>query len=287
VNGRTLPVKFRIEQGLRLGYTFAFQSDRAGGGLGELWVMNTDGTGASEVTSFEAASPSWSPDGTRLTFDGNGCCNRQIYVVNADGTGLINLTQDGADNIDPDWSPDGTKIAYSNTSLWVIAADGSSRQSLIGGTAGAGSPKWSPDGTKLAYAAVVNGASQIFVVNADGSGVRQLTSDPANPSMHPSWSPDGSTIIVDRCVNGGSPAPWCPTQTDIFAMNADGTNARNLTNTPSSNEAYARFTPDGAKVGFHSDRDGHLQVYLMDADGANQLNLSSNAWREVSPAFKP
>jgi len=125
-------------------------------------------------------------------------------------------------------------------------------------------------------------------MNTDGSNVQQLTNEPNSQEQNPSWSPDGSKLVFERCIGGPGPVPWvCNTQWDLFVMNADGTNARNLTNTPNSDEWLGRFTADGRRIGFTTNRDGNNELYLMNADGTNPVNLTKNAARDVGLDFKP
>jgi len=117
--------------------------------------------------------PEWSPDGTRLTFSDT----TDIYVVNADGSNLVNLTADpaqfgSADH--PSWSPDGTKIAFRYlNSIKVVAPDGSGSTTLVGNLGEVWEVTWSPDGTKIAFANDVAGPLQeeLFIVNADGTNL--------------------------------------------------------------------------------------------------------------------
>ncbi len=202
-----------------------------------IWRANADGTGLMPLTNATALrawseSPQWSPDGTKVVFDsnrkldGSDAANTNntynIWQVNADGTGLrliTNATANMASSVVPQWSPDGTKIAFysarkldgsdaaspNNTSnIWRVNADGTGLMPLTTTTAvGAhnSSPRWSPDGTKLVFnsqrkldgtdAPNANLTSNIWRVNADGTGVTPLTTATAVGaySFGPSFSP--------------------------------------------------------------------------------------------------
>jgi hypothetical protein len=272
------------------GYVFAFTSNRDS--TSSIYMMNTNGTGLARITSgIQSAQADWPSNGSTIAFVGGPCCQRQIYVVNTDGSNLHQLFGEGADNIAPEWSPDGTKLAYSNAGVEVVNADGSNRTVLqYTGTLDT-YPSWSPDGSKIAFTSTRTGIGHIFVMNADGSNAQQLTGEPASQDQHPSWSPDGSKIVFERCVGGSvaGNAPWlCSTQWDLFVMNADGSNPQNLTNTPNSNETGAKYTPDGKMIGFTTDRDGNAEVYLMNADGTNPMNVTNApASSDGEPDFKP
>ncbi len=195
---------------------------------GLLHVMDADGTNLRQVI-FEdyVNSPSWSPNGEQITF--GGWNSTDIFVVDADGSDLRQLTDlDSFDDClcyatNPSWSPDGEQIAYlayatrnrwdADPGIFVMDADGTdSRQIAVLNRAFA-KPVWSPDGKKIAFSDASNGNLEIFVMNADGSDVTQLTFNTGSQS--PAWSPDGKRIAFNRYRDG---------RPEIFVMDADGSN---------------------------------------------------------------
>lgn len=146
-------------------------------GRRRLVTANLDGSGLTVVTPTldrDVDDPEWSPDGTRLTFSDFA----DVYVVNADGSNLVDLTADAgqparADN--PTWSPDGAKIAYSYniSSIKVVAAGGGAATTLGSSLGEVWELSWAPDGTKIAYIADVGGPLQeeLFLMNADGTNI--------------------------------------------------------------------------------------------------------------------
>ena len=178
---------------------------------GGIRVMRADGLGSRTLTDAPGDwNPAWSPDGSRIAFDRNsGSSSRaDIYIMNADGTGLRPLT--GGDWFDarPAWSPDGRKIAfYRDGAINVMNGDGSGVTKL---TDGGAYPSWSPDGSSIAFWSGQSGSRAVYVMNADGSGRTQITNDTLNAS-NPSWSPDGQSIAFQG--EGG-----------IFISSADGSN---------------------------------------------------------------
>jgi len=175
------------------GTRIAFSAARQGpfSRAGRILIVNADGTGLRQVSPDDpdpslATSddgPTWSPDGTRLIFTRNGV----LHVINVDGTGLTPLpNEDGSSS--PDWSPDGTRVAYASPAggIRIRNADGSN---LVTVTTGEDShPRWSPDSRQLVFVRVVAGKSQLFIVNADGSGATQLSTG-TGQEVDPSWSP--------------------------------------------------------------------------------------------------
>src|SRR6266487_1101100 len=130
----------------------------------------------------------------------------------------------------------------------------------------------------IAFAATGNDWD-IFVMQADGSGRRQLTYDPG-PQFDPSWSPDGKRIAYRDSRFGINH------NDEISMMNADGSDQINLTHNP-ANEWSPAWSPDGNKIAFASSRDGNYEIYVMNADGSNQTRLTNNPAYDMYPAWSP
>ena len=211
-----------------------------------IYVMNAGGSGVARLTNYAGpeASPAWSPDGARIAFVRSGRClnadctskgSGQLHVMNANGSGVRSLTNDPGSEGDPSWSPDGTRIAFVRESdIYVIDVNGGPEQRLTNDQRSR-SPAWSPDGARIALARKDQvGNLDIYVMNADGSGLTRLTTDPAEDAS-PSWSPDGTSIAFQS----GRTGRW-----QVFVMNADGSAARALTD-----DAGGR-NPDWSRSGF-------------------------------------
>jgi len=185
----------------------------------------------------------------------------QIFTENEDGSNQRQLTFEG-DNGRPDWSPDGGKIAFGshrNGNAWVavMAADGSNQRLLVAGTQG--DPDWSPDGNQIALsrpAVSIDGQirPQIWVMNADGSNLRQVTQTNTFKGG-PSWSRDGTQMVFILIKNPGSPTHPQP---EIGIMNSDGTNERILT---IEDRVNVRHEPDGTTTVLETAHDANAPAW--------------------------
>ncbi|MDQ3881564.1 MAG: hypothetical protein M3249_00200, partial [Thermoproteota archaeon] len=156
-----------------------------------------------------------------------------------------------------------------NQEIYVMnAADGSNQSRLTSLNANSSDPSWSPDRTKIAFESDIDGNSNIYVMNADGSGLTRLTDDPADDS-NPSWSPDGTKIAFNTHRDGVEACRLnmdaCTLETfenhEIYVMNAaDGSNQTRLTYHPAW-ESLPRWSPDGTKIAFYSERDIDGGIY--------------------------
>jgi Tol biopolymer transport system component len=255
----------------------AFTSERDGNS--EIYVMNADGSNPQRLTDDPAydAWPTWSPDGSQVAFmsDRNG--NPDIYVMDANGSNVRQLTQHSANDIWPEWSPDGTRIAFpsrrdGNFEIYVIDADGSNLQRLTNTPGHEDFPAWSPDGTQIVFSRI-EGDDGTYVMNADGSGERQLLDFRV---LEPAWSPDGSRIAFGSDHEG---------YRAIYVMNADGSNLQQLSSSRTG-ENCPDWSPDGLWITFASWRDGDGEIYVMDTDGSNLRKLTDNRFEEEFPTWR-
>lgn len=186
------------------GEKIAFTSNR--GGQTNIYLMDADGTNTVNLTpDLESAySPDWSPDGKRIVFG----ADRDIFVMDVRGANRINLTQSPrALHLTPNWSPDGRKIAYSTSpkpglwfapfNIYLMHADGTNPTMLTEARRWAYeyTPCWSNDGTRIVYdRQEPDGTSDIYAINADGSGTANLTRTPRVGDYSASWSRSGLSV---------------------------------------------------------------------------------------------
>ena len=212
------------------GRRIAFVS-RRDGQYSALYVVNADGSGQ-RTLARRGGAPAWAPDGRSIAFESSS----KLYVMNADGSEHRTLTRlwNGRKR-SLAWSPDGRKLAFLADgacgqfcfNLYVPNSDGSGLRNLTsklaaGSRLGAGPASdsvWSLDGRKIAFVRL-NTRLGVYVVNADGSGVRNLTPKPMEAYAAPAWSPDGRKIAFVSDRDGTY---------DVYLMNADGSGQERLT----------------------------------------------------------
>ena len=238
------------------------------------------------------SSPSWSPDGRHIAFVSDRDGNREIYVVNADGSSLTRLTDSQGSDGSPSWSPDGRRIAFvsdrdGNRGIYVVNADGSSLTRLTDSQGWEDSLSWSPNGQHIAFVSgSYHGNRKIYVVNADGSSLTRLTDNQGSDiSYSPSWSPDGRRIaFMSYGVLEGF---------ELYVINADGSDPIRLTEKPRIERQQA-WSPDGRRIAFTYPRyrsgyidDGTGDIYVVNADGSGLTNLTESQGWNSSPSWSP
>jgi len=197
-------------------------------GVTSVYVMNVDGSGTTAVAQGIVLNPGpvWSPNGCQIAFrsslETQGGAVGRISIVNADGTGLRQVSPEPGPNEfafdeSPTWSPDGARLAFTrNWFLYVMNADGTGL-TAVPNEDGALNPSWSPDGQRIAYSS----GGEIHMRNPDGSDlVRVTTAAEGTFDFWPRWSPDSRRVVITH-VSGD--------QIQIVTINADGTNPVNLT----------------------------------------------------------
>jgi Tol biopolymer transport system component/DNA-binding winged helix-turn-helix (wHTH) protein len=184
---------------------------------GEICLVRSDGSGGVQDLTNNAArdvGPSWSPDGSKIVFTSNRDGNYdlfQIYVMNADGSNQHRIYYSSGMSVHPNWSPDGIHIAFANDKedgrtgnfeIFSIELETTQpEQRLTFRRRYDVLPVYSPDGSRIAFTSSADGNGEIYVMNADGSGLVRLTRDAADDNS-PSWSPDGNHIIFSSNRNG-------------------------------------------------------------------------------------
>jgi Tol biopolymer transport system component len=236
----------------------------------------------SDLDQFTTPLPVTPPPTTdQIAFASNRDGNAEIYLVNADGSGLTRLTDNPSSDTSPTWAPDGSQLAFVSDraaepdlyDLYVMDADGTNVVRLTEG-ARAAVPVWSPDGEWIAFVGSTDdGLLDIFVVRPDGSDLTRLTDWPGIDTF-PSWSQDGGGLVYQSDSGTGA-------NDDIIYTSVDGTNTGAFTTDPRS-QREPDWSPDGVRVAFASGsierRMGH-GVAIFDTIAVATINAADPAGR--------
>ncbi|HUQ20690.1 MAG TPA: hypothetical protein VM099_13830 [Gemmatimonadaceae bacterium] len=203
--------------------------------------------------------PAWSPDGKRIAFTSDRDGNSEIYVMNADGSNQVRLTNNPSPDESPTWSPEGSRIAFTSSrdlggsrfAIYTMNAAGGDQIRITSLGAADHSPSWSPDGKRIAFISNRGGVAGIWTIAPDGSESPEgklLTTDiSAGSSL--AWSPDGRRIAFVRrdkaAVGSASPGG----RDAIFIMNGDGSGAA-LVNSGFHWATSPTWSPDGRQIAF-------------------------------------
>lgn len=274
----------------------------ARGGNDFIYTMTSSGTDERQLVNCGPGEcyPTWSPDGTKILFqkeyDGIG-----IYVMNGDGSDVRRLSPVPSLDVRPSWSPDGTRIIFSrvlappvnggipDTEIDSMNVSGNDVRTLLPADNTFNiEARWSPRGGKIAFMSGRDRSQQIYVMNANGSDVKMITSQGANGD--PFWSPDGSRISFGSNRQGGG-------KLNVFTMSADGSDVRQVTNfLPPYEAGDTSWSPNGQKIVFELDKGGDgqsnpgasAQVWIINVNGTDPVSTHQSCSAVgCSPRWQP
>lgn len=258
-----------------------FVSPNPGTGVSNIWTMNADGTGITQLT-FDAHDqwlPSFSPAGDKIVYyqdrlDQFGTPLGDVWIMDADGANPVNLTIGitgfvGAGGF---WSPDGTQLVILGTlndGAWnyyimdlAARTIGSHLITDVSQLPVLGKPDWSPDGELIVFSAQWGGGQSIWTVSAGGGAAVLLADDNPFSLTDPAWSPQGDTIVLERGNYG------------IWAMDKDGLNLRELVADDINGGSDPTWLPDG-RIGFTPmTLTGGLVVINADGSGRTTIGVT-------------
>lgn len=190
--------------------------------------------------------------------------NNEIYVMDWDGRRPLRITNDPASDVDPDISTNGRDIVFTSNrtgdnDIYIVGSRGGAPVNLTNNSANDGWARWAPDGEHIVFHSNRDGNFELYAMNRDGGGQVRLTNYPG-VDQFPEWSPDGQGIAFRRDI-------------DVYVLDVAIGQTRRLTDAPPLNQMPS-WSPNGQELAFMSMRAGYISVFLMNADGSNQRNLT-------------
>ncbi|MBD3867161.1 MAG: PD40 domain-containing protein [Acidobacteria bacterium] len=268
----------------------------------EIWSVASDGTGVSQLTTSSSPlvnrAPVVSGDGSRIVFEiyggeyqlgDNPDGGAELMAMNSSGAGLVQLTSNdpkGA-RVSPEITPDGSRIVFEAWELYRVQADGSDLFQVIDlGAFPAENPGVSGDGLILVFDSVADplgqnpgGEYQVFSVNADGSGLRQLTpeqSSSCGSARHPVIATDGSWVVFQSCNNysGGN---W-DRSAELFRVRPDGTGLSQITDDDDPIIKWPRVNATGNWITYQQGGEpgAGLEIYRIRTDGTGLQQIATD-----------
>ncbi len=206
----------------------------------------------------------------------------EIYVMNADGSHVVQLTYNSASDEYPVWSPDGEQIAFKsnrdgNFEIYVMKADGTEQRRLSNHPSNDEDPAWSPDGKIITFQSDRESALEIYMMNADGSELTQFTKTIGKNGL-PAWSPDGTRMAY----TGNRYLGW-----NVYVTDIDKTDDKRITD--GHGACRPDWSPDSEKLAFVSQKaDGKGDIWMMNPDGSEETQLTfDKANYDYYPAWSP
>jgi TolB protein len=218
---------------------------------------------------------------TQIAFIGRQNGNKELFVMDQNGSNVRQLTNDRSIILSPAWSPDSREIAVTsyrdrNPDLVAVGLNGNGRRPLSQHQGLNSAPAWSPDGGRIALTLSKDGNPEIYTMNRNGTDLRRLTNHPAIDTS-PTWSPTGRQIayVSDR---SGSP--------QVYIMDAEGSNVRRLTYQGNYNDRPS-WSPRGDRIAFVSMEGSRFDVQVINVDGSGLQRLTMGNGSNESPSWSP
>jgi TolB protein len=255
--------------------TIYYSSDRSG--AKEIWAMDYDGANQRQITHLGqiALSPRISPDNSRLAF--NELTNKGSYIrmYSMNLHRMISFPVHDGTDYSPAWAPDGNTLAFSSSrsgdpEIWTCSASGFNLHRVTAYRGPDVSPVWNPKtGTQIAWISGRTRLPQLYIMDADGTGVQRMTD--GGYATSPSWSPNGQFLAFAWSRHYG---PGAPGGQDIYVMDIASHRWIQLTHDIGRTD-FPTWSPDGRHIAFQVTRGGRSQIWTMLADGTQQHALTT------------
>jgi TolB protein len=219
----------------------------------------------------------------KIVFVSNKSGNEDIWSMNLDGSDLTQLTDNPDRDQYPAVSPDGKKIAYSsgiggNWQIVVMNSDGTNKKQITFGPYRHGYPTWSGDGRVIIGEIYIEENWEIYAMESDGSNVRRLTSNPGIDDWHPAAHPFNYTFLYEKSLVGNE---------EIWQMDING-ESDSIVSEPGMRYRVPKYSIDGEKIVFMGyDQNGIAQIYTMDNNGENIIQLTNYPGGAGIPCYSP
>ena len=245
-------------------------------------INNRDLFTVMELNSLDDIQSSFSPMGDKITFILKIGNIQQIHVINTDGSKKQNISNPAYNEFHPSFSSDGSRIVCiskqkGNFVLTVLNLDGSERKDLFKQKTDINFPTFSPDGEYIVFITYKNKKAGLYTIKSDGSEIRLVTNNKVI-AARPQITPDGSKIIFLNRERGRK-------YTDIGIIDRDGEGFKNLTPGLNLFNQLPHIIPNGKSVVFHSVKFNGCDIYSVDIDGNNLINLSNHPKVDQYPSL--